>query len=97
MKSFCDSIDDCGDMSDEQPLHCGKFTFSNNFRISSKFVECTSWDSFICDTGVCIDESLRCNGHPDCGGGEDELDCEEEEICLNGQLRCHKNNKCIGL
>ena len=57
---------------------------------------CTNWDSFICDSGSCVDETLRCNGHPDCDGGEDELNCEEEEVCLNGQLKCHKNNLCIG-
>ena len=60
------------------------------------YIGCTNWESFLCSDGGCIDKELRCNLTPECPDGEDEDDCDEEAICLNGQLRCHKNNKCVG-
>jgi hypothetical protein len=54
---ICDSVDDCGDKSDEQD--CMKR-------------DCDVWQ-FRCGNHMCIAKGWECDGEDDCGDGSDEL------------------------
>jgi len=40
----------------------------------------TDCKSFVCGNGVCLDNSLVCNGENDCEDGDDEKNCEEHNL-----------------
>lgn len=40
----------------------------------SDFPECEAKE-FTCDSKLCLDENLQCDGKPDCTLGEDERNC----------------------
>uniref|UniRef100_A0A8C7X7I9 Low density lipoprotein receptor-related protein 1Bb n=1 Tax=Oryzias sinensis TaxID=183150 RepID=A0A8C7X7I9_9TELE len=84
----CDTVDDCGDGSDE-PADCqpSKEKFKLSFPCPGRFQ---------CGTGLCALPPFICDGENDCGDNTDEANCETY-ICLSGQFKCTRKQKCIPL
>ncbi|XP_028967382.1 low-density lipoprotein receptor-related protein 2 [Galendromus occidentalis] len=75
----CDSDDDCGDQSDEDPAYCTVHTCSPS--------------EFRCGNGKCLQLKWKCDHENDCGDNSDEIDCKYPP-CADGEFTC-ANFKCI--
>nr|XP_015921920.1 uncharacterized protein CG3556 isoform X2 [Parasteatoda tepidariorum] len=71
-KSWCDGPSDCPDNSDES--YCR--TSNPSEEKSENINNCEKSRYFICDDGLCIPKSGRCDDLPDCLNGEDEENCD---------------------
>lgn len=99
----CDSVDDCGDNSDEFGCsNISKTTKSHDFifpkptkpPVSSK---CDA-NQFRCNNGICILSRYVCDGQPDCINSEDEENCfkdDKDKGCGFGKYRCRGDGLCI--
>nr|XP_026693170.1 prolow-density lipoprotein receptor-related protein 1-like isoform X2 [Ciona intestinalis] len=81
----CDTVDDCGDYSDE-PDHC------RHFFCTPGMYQCANTTKYT--NNSCISPSAICDGTPQCTDGSDELNCDHH-VCLPTQFRCSHPPKCI--
>ncbi|CAH1165542.1 unnamed protein product [Phyllotreta striolata] len=86
---YCDGDRDCIDGSDE-PARCYKTgdvatptTTSPATAQPPDDVYCKGEGWFHCDNGVCINETLLCNGENNCGDFSDEYKCRIDECSAN--------------
>ncbi|KAG5337450.1 SORL protein, partial [Acromyrmex charruanus] len=97
----CDSVDDCGDDSDE--IGCGS---SADGALEPTSPVHTTQQSricrehqFQCYNGECIENAWVCDGLKDCPSGEDEQHCDRGHTSCreNDQFMCRQDGSCVSL
>ncbi|XP_058808716.1 sortilin-related receptor-like [Phymastichus coffea] len=92
----CDSVDDCGDDSDE--IGCGFSEVPSAPTTPEEHPHVCREFHFQCFNGECIETSWICDGSKDCATGEDELYCNNGPFsCKNDQFRCFVDGSCVPL
>lgn len=92
----CDSVDDCGDVSDE--MGCGNADGSLEFTSTTEQPRVCRDQQFQCYDGKCVDDVWVCDGMEDCKTGEDEMHCEKKHGgCRDDQFMCRTDGSCIPL
>ncbi|KAL6422754.1 hypothetical protein ACFW04_010753 [Cataglyphis niger] len=98
----CDSVDDCGDNSDE--ISCGSEA-EGTLESTSLPIHTTEQPricrehQFQCYNGDCIENAWICDGSNDCPSGEDEQHCEQTHASCreNDQFMCRQDGSCVPL
>lgn len=99
----CDSVNDCGDFTDELGCPASKNTTATtpmsvdkhtNAATPGPSSECGT-NLFECDSGTCIAKTYVCDGFNDCPGGEDELHCSDMKKCDGVTFRCRSDGICL--
>ncbi|XP_012284613.1 sortilin-related receptor [Orussus abietinus] len=92
----CDSVDDCGDNSDE--MGCGNLEDTTDLPNMTEQPRVCREHQFQCYNGECIEESWVCDGSRDCQSGEDELHCDGIHMgCREDQFMCRTDGSCVPL
>ena len=92
----CDSVDDCGDTSDE--MGCGDDEETSESPNSSEQPKICRDHQFQCYDGKCIDEAWVCDTMSDCRMDEDELHCDKKNSgCNEDQFMCRMDGSCVPL
>ncbi|XP_024940142.1 sortilin-related receptor isoform X2 [Cephus cinctus] len=93
----CDSVDDCGDDSDE--IGCGNLDVPTDVPITTEQPNVCRDNQFMCDNSECIEDAWICDGTKDCSNGEDELHCDSvlPRGCREDQFMCRTDGSCVPL
>lgn len=92
----CDSVDDCGDDSDE--MGCGFVDTSVTVPTTDEHPHVCRDFQFQCFNGECIETAWICDGSKDCASGEDELYCSNGPFgCKEDQFKCFADGSCVPL
>ncbi|XP_038113433.1 sortilin-related receptor [Culex quinquefasciatus] len=93
----CDSVNDCGDGSDEAGCNSTVIITSTTAKpipTRKKERNC-GLHEFRCDSGVCISKRFVCDGYEDCSKGEDEGNCPSQKQCSNKHFKCRSDGQCL--
>ncbi len=93
----CNSMNDCGDNSDEDPLMCSRIPMR----------QCTE-SEFKCRSGRCIRGDWKCDHMDDCQDNSDEQNCAAHDCgqnrfkcqsghCIEASQRCDGIRNCLDL
>lgn len=93
----CDSVDDCGDDSDE--VGCGGVMTEPLAPYTTEQPSRCREHQFPCYNGECIENAWVCDSFKDCPSGEDELHCEHTHMSCreNDQFMCRQDGSCVPL
>lgn len=91
----CDSVDDCGDNSDE--IGCTQTNATTTGASVVPFVSSgCGQDRYQCRDKQCIWDSWLCDGQKDCDSGEDEDNCRfGPKTCSTQEFKCAHTMGCI--
>ncbi|XP_037085520.1 prolow-density lipoprotein receptor-related protein 1-like [Pollicipes pollicipes] len=90
--ALCDGINDCEDNSDETFPNCEWRRSPEEKATNTSTVGACKPGQFLCNSGVCINDTAVCDTHDDCGDASDEMLCDVDEcqrrapcdhICVN--------------
>ncbi|XP_025152986.1 sortilin-related receptor isoform X2 [Harpegnathos saltator] len=94
----CDSVDDCGDDSDEVGCSNVEMTSDTVPPLFTELPRVCREHQFQCYNGDCIENSWVCDGSKDCPSGEDEVRCDQLHMsCQNDQFMCRRDGSCVPL
>ncbi|XP_014221695.1 sortilin-related receptor-like [Trichogramma pretiosum] len=94
----CDSVDDCGDDSDEMGCGFPEGPLPPTLAPTDDHPAVCKDHQFRCFNGECIDTNWMCDGAKDCTTGEDELYCNNgSHGCDEDQFKCINDGSCVAL
>ncbi|XP_066589021.1 sortilin-related receptor-like [Prorops nasuta] len=95
----CDTVDDCGDGSDEFGCPSSKdVTTDLPSTVTTEQSRICKEHQYQCYNGLCIESSWVCDGSQDCSMGEDERHCADYHVgCSSEQFMCRTDGSCVPL